>query len=151
MSTPTPVTLVGATGLTGSSTFQALLNSTHPFNLTTLTRRSLPPINPINQSTTHTNQTFSDLFEAITSESSLGAPGGVFISCLGTTRGAAGSLKAQERIDVDLNRDLAQKARDEGVDTVRSKSHSIQSTPTTTRDKESHFQVLHTGKTWELD
>lgn len=40
------------------------------------------------------------------------------MSCLGTTRAAAGSTKNQERIDLDLNRELAQKAKHDGVDTV---------------------------------
>jgi len=40
------------------------------------------------------------------------------VSCLGTTRAAAGSTKNQERIDLDLNRELAQKAKHDGVDTV---------------------------------
>ncbi|WVF68887.1 hypothetical protein IAT40_003660 [Kwoniella sp. CBS 6097] len=38
----TPVTLVGATGLTGSRILAAILSSTHPFDLTVLARRPLP-------------------------------------------------------------------------------------------------------------
>jgi len=119
MTTPTPVTLAGATGLTGSSIVHSLLLSTHPFSITTLTRRPLSPsTKPQNLETSHTNQTHSDLFGAVQASSRICASGGVYVSCLGTTRAAAGSTKNQERIDLDLNRELAQKAKHDGVDTV---------------------------------
>ncbi|KAF2438139.1 NAD dependent epimerase/dehydratase family protein-like protein [Karstenula rhodostoma CBS 690.94] len=40
----------------------------------------------------------------------------IFFSGLGTTRGAAGSVAAQRKIDVDLNVSLAQAAKDAGVE-----------------------------------
>ncbi|ODN74992.1 hypothetical protein L198_08178 [Cryptococcus wingfieldii CBS 7118] len=42
MSTPTPVTILGSTGLTGSETLQVLLTSSNPFSITTATRRPIP-------------------------------------------------------------------------------------------------------------
>lgn len=41
----------------------------------------------------------------------------MFISALGTTRAAAGSVENQRKIDLDLNYDLAKSAKDAGVDT----------------------------------
>jgi uncharacterized protein YbjT (DUF2867 family) len=111
----TPITLVGGTGLTGSAAVKALLASAHPFALTTLTRRPLDGESS-NPSTTYVNKTFSDLFEAVKGEVS--SKGGVYVSCLGTTRAAAGGLDKQIRIDLDLNRDLAQKAKEDGATTV---------------------------------
>jgi uncharacterized protein YbjT (DUF2867 family) len=111
----TPVTLVGGTGLTGSAAVKALLASSHPFALTTLTRRPLEGESS-NPSTTYTNKTFSDLFEAVKGD--VATKGGVYVSCLGTTRAAAGGLDKQIRIDLDLNRDLVQKAKEDGASTV---------------------------------
>jgi hypothetical protein len=111
----TPVTLVGGTGLTGSAAVKALLASSHAFALTTLTRRPLEGESS-NPSTTYTNKTFSDLFEAVKGD--VATKGGVYVSCLGTTRAAAGGLDKQIRIDLDLNRDLVQKAKEDGASTV---------------------------------
>jgi hypothetical protein len=91
------------------------LASTHPFALTTLTRRPLD-CESSNPSTTYTNKTFPDLFEAV--KGPVATKGGVYVSCLGTTRAAAGGLDKQIRIDLDLNRDLAQKAKEDGASTV---------------------------------
>nr|XP_018260546.1 uncharacterized protein I303_07471 [Kwoniella dejecticola CBS 10117]OBR82704.1 hypothetical protein I303_07471 [Kwoniella dejecticola CBS 10117] len=117
--TPTPVTLVGATGLTGSHTLHSILSSTHPFNLKVLTRRSLPPTEPSkNPLTSLTTKLYSDLFEAPTDGSAIAEKGGVYVSCLGTTRANAGGTANQEKLDLGLNRDLAKKAREDGADTM---------------------------------
>lgn len=41
----------------------------------------------------------------------------VFFSGLGTTKGAAGSIEAQRKIDLDLNLELARAAKEAGTDT----------------------------------
>ena len=114
--TPTPVTLVGATGLTGSATLSALLSSTHPFTIRTIGRKAIPPQPAQNTSTTFTHTLLEDMFEAPSMQ--VGEKGGVYVSCLGTTRAAAGGNEAQEKVDLVLNRDLAQRAKEDGVNTV---------------------------------
>lgn len=94
MTSQTPVTLVGATGLTGSSTLSSLLSSTHPFAITTLTRRALPfssASTAANPQSSYENRTYPDFSEVLTSkDSSIASRGGVIISCLGTTQAARG-------------------------------------------------------------
>jgi uncharacterized protein YbjT (DUF2867 family) len=111
------VTLLGSTGLTGSATLRSLLSSTsQPFSIRTFTR-SPPASTPSgHQATTHANRTFPDLFGALTEQ--LASKGDVYVSCLGTTRGAAGGFENQKKIDLDLNRDLAKKARADGASVV---------------------------------
>lgn len=117
MSSAIPVTLVGATGLTGAETYKALLKSkSSAFAVTTLARKALPTETPANAATTTTPRQFSDLFEA--PKGQVATKGGVYVSCLGTTRGVAGGVENQRRIDLDLNRDLAQKAKEDGASTV---------------------------------
>ncbi|ORX38001.1 hypothetical protein BD324DRAFT_624111 [Kockovaella imperatae] len=116
MTTPTPVTLIGATGLTGSATLQSLLRSSHPFAITTIARKAIPSQTASSTQTTFTHTIVSDLFDA--PNSPVGTSGGVYVSCLGTTRAQAGSLKEQEKIDVHLNRDLAKRAKADGCDTL---------------------------------
>ncbi|WVR08306.1 hypothetical protein IAU60_005359 [Kwoniella sp. DSM 27419] len=114
--TPTPITLVGATGLTGSRALSAILASTHPFNLTLLSRRSIelsPPSG--NPQTTHSLRLFSDLSEAPTGDESIVEEGGIYVSCMGTTRAKAGSQANQEKIDLILNGQLAKRAKDDGA------------------------------------
>jgi len=124
---PTPVTLVGATGLTGSSALRALLSSPVPSAIRALTRRRLDRPVPEGQGspqTVYENTVHPDLLqlaEAITGDAgpaggavAVGAPGGVFVSCLGITRAKAGGLAAQERVDVDLGVGLARRAKEEG-------------------------------------
>lgn len=114
---PILVTLIGSTGLTGSSTLQSLLASpAQPFHITTLTRSAPNASEPANPATEHTNHTFSDLFEATRTQ--IASSGSVFVSCLGTTKAAAGGIENQRKIDLDLNRDLAQKAKSDGAVTV---------------------------------
>ncbi|WVF68888.1 hypothetical protein IAT40_003661 [Kwoniella sp. CBS 6097] len=119
--TPTPVTLVGATGLTGSRSLSSILSSSHPFNLTVLTRRSLPAEStpsPTNKSTTLQTRFYTDLFDAPTDQQNIAEQGGVYVSCLGTTRAAAGGTAQQEKLDLDLNRDLAKRAKQDGASTM---------------------------------
>jgi uncharacterized protein YbjT (DUF2867 family) len=115
MSSATPVTLVGATGLTGAATLRALLASSHPCAISALTRRPISET-PSNPSSSFSNETFSDLAEAV--KGTVATKGGLYVSCLGTTREAAGGIENQIKIDLDLNRDLAKKAKDDGASTV---------------------------------
>ena len=116
MASPIPITLVGATGLTGSATLTALLQSSTPFAITTIARKAISAEPAKNPSTTFTNQLTENLFDAPKSE--VGVKGGVYASCLGTTRATAGSFAEQEKLDLGLNKDLAQRAKEDGVDTV---------------------------------
>jgi hypothetical protein len=104
--TTLPITLVGGTGLTGSATLLALLQSPSAVNLTA------------NASTSYVNRALPNLADAITSTEGVGPNGGVYISCLGTTRGQAGGFEKQKEIDLYLNRDLVTKAKADGAKTV---------------------------------
>lgn len=115
MTSTIPVTLVGATGLTGSFALQHLLSSPSSLAITTLTRKPLPST-PQNPSSTYVNKHFPDLKDAVSG--TVGTRGGVFVSCLGTTRAAAGGVEKQREVDLVLNRELAKKAKADGVDTV---------------------------------
>lgn len=117
--TSLPVTLVGATGLTGSATLLALLQSPSSVSLTAITRKETPsPVQPAHTSTSYVNRTIPNLADAISSPEGVGPKGGVYISCLGTTRGAAGGFEKQKEIDLYLNRDLVTKAKADGAKTV---------------------------------
>jgi hypothetical protein len=120
------ITLLGATGLTGNATLHALLSSPNAFSITTFTRRpidpSTPPLvpsfyPPVNPKATHTNRVFPDLF-VLPAEPKIADQAGIYASCLGTTRGAAGSFAAQEKLDLHLNLDLAKRAKQDGAETV---------------------------------
>ncbi|WVN87034.1 uncharacterized protein L203_102210 [Cryptococcus depauperatus CBS 7841] len=95
MANATAVTLVGATGLTGSHTLSSLLSSSHPFNVTVLTRRSLPQAASANSLTT---RLYASLFDAPTDKEPIVERGGVYVSCLGTTRAKAGGTAEQEKL-----------------------------------------------------
>lgn len=112
----TPVTLVGATGLTGSQALSFLLASPANFAVTTLTRRAAPaPTTPPKApGATYDNRVLSDLASA----DKVAEKGGIYISALGTTRAAAGGVEQQIAIDRDLNATLADKAKADGADTV---------------------------------
>lgn len=119
--TPIPITLLGATGLTGSATLHALLLSRSiPFSITTLTRSEPKIPIPLLSETTHIKRIHPDLFEAVAGSGteSIGTAGGVYVTCLGTTRAQAGSFEAQRRVDLALNRELAKRARADGCTTV---------------------------------
>ncbi|ORY35005.1 putative endoplasmic reticulum protein [Naematelia encephala] len=114
MSKATPITIVGATGLTGHAAFTSLLSSIHPFAVTALTRRPLDAPTSLSPGSTYTNKVYPDLFDA--PKETVAEPGGIYVSCLGTTRAAAGGLEKQEKIDVFLNCELAEKAKKDGAD-----------------------------------
>jgi uncharacterized protein YbjT (DUF2867 family) len=121
MSSPVPVTLVGATGLTGSATLKALLQSLSPSNVTAITRRPLAaPVAPASTATIFENKVLELAHDKAATWGEISKPAGAFISCLGTTKAAAGSLENQEKIDVFLNKALAEKAKADGAETVRS-------------------------------
>ncbi|TYJ51412.1 hypothetical protein B9479_008015 [Cryptococcus floricola] len=118
MTTPTSLTLVGATGLTGSHTFKSLLASPHAFNITTITRRATETGAPANPLTKVASRLFPSLLDAPADKERLVESGGVYVSCLGTTRAAAGGTAEQEKIDLVLNRDLAKRAKEDGASTI---------------------------------
>ncbi|WVQ75310.1 hypothetical protein IAR50_004926 [Cryptococcus sp. DSM 104548] len=122
MSTPTPVTILGSTGLTGSATLHALLTSAHTFAITTITRRPIPsPFPKCTPSNLHTlldERVYNSLFDAPgdTARGRLVQEGGVYVSCLATTR--VNGKEAQEKVDWELNRDLATRAKADGAKTA---------------------------------
>ena len=118
--TTLPITLVGGTGLTGSAALLALLQSPSAVSLTAITRKDTPaPVQSYaNASTSYTNRALPNLADAITSTEGVGPNGGVYISCLGTTRAQAGGFEKQKEIDLYLNRDLVNKAKADGAKTV---------------------------------
>ncbi|WVQ75204.1 hypothetical protein IAR50_004815 [Cryptococcus sp. DSM 104548] len=119
MTTPsTSLTLVGATGLTGSLALRHLLASPAAFNITTLTRRAPDTTAPANPQTNVTPRLFPSLFDAPNDKERLVQDGGVYVSCLGTTRAAAGGTAEQEKLDLGLNRDLAKRAKEDGASTL---------------------------------
>lgn len=126
MSAPTPLTIVGSTGLTGSAALRALLASPANFAITALTRRAHPQT-AANPKTSYTNRVLADASEASSSPELLAAPGSVYVSCLGTTRADAGSVEAQKKIDYDLNLALATRAKKDGAKTVSRHGHSCAS------------------------
>lgn len=122
MPSPTLITLVGATGLTGASTLSALLRTKSPLDITTIARKAINPDPAAHPETVYSHNLVSDLFDAPSGE--VGKKGGVYISCLGTTRGTAGSFAEQEKLDLGLNRDLARKAKEDGAERVSPKAFS---------------------------
>ena len=118
MTEPIQVTLLGATGLTGSKALEAFVKSKKtPFAITTIARKAIEAQQAGNSQTTFTHKLVPNMFDA--PKETVGTSGGVYVSCLGTTRAAAGGLEAQEKIDLVLNRDLATKAKADGAKTVR--------------------------------
>ncbi|WOO81566.1 Protein fmp52, mitochondrial [Vanrija pseudolonga] len=112
------ITLVGSTGLVGAAALSALLSSPTKLALTTLTRRAVPTPAPANTSTTLTALVQPSLADAVGAPEPLAHNGSVYITALGTTRAAAGSLEGQEKIDYVLNRDLAARAHADGAETI---------------------------------
>ncbi|OWZ44642.1 endoplasmic reticulum protein [Cryptococcus neoformans c45] len=119
MTAPTSVTLVGATGLTGSHSLNCLLTSPHAFSIDALTRRPLSDtpsaVNPLTKLTT---RLYNSLFDAPTDKDALVQQGGIYVSCLGTTRANAGGTAEQEKLDLGLNKDLATRAKKDGASTL---------------------------------
>ena len=118
MTSPIPVTLIGATGLTGSATLHSLLSSSvTPFTITTIARKAIEPTPASNSSTTFSHTIVSDLFD-VPKLNTVAEKDGVYVSCLGTTRAGAGGLEQQEKLDLGLNTDLAKKAKADGASNV---------------------------------
>ncbi|TXT15790.1 hypothetical protein VHUM_00293 [Vanrija humicola] len=115
---PPQITVVGSTGLVGGAALSALLASPSQLSLATLTRLAVSTPAPANPTTTLTPRVLPDLGDAVGAPEKLAAPGGTYLCALGSTRAAAGSLAAQERIDFVLNRDLAARARADGAETI---------------------------------
>ncbi|GMK57211.1 hypothetical protein CspeluHIS016_0400450 [Cutaneotrichosporon spelunceum] len=111
--TPKPISLVGITGLTGSAALASLLSAPAPFAVTAFSRRAAP-------ATSHTpGTTYRNVVgELAPTPAHVGTAGGIFVSCLGTTRADVGGVEKQRAIDLDMNRDLAQQARKDGAETM---------------------------------
>lgn len=118
MTSAIPLTLVGATGLTGSAALSSLLTSHAAMAITALTRRAVPGQTTGSAASTYTNRVLSDVASAVTATEPLVTPGGVYVSCLGTTLAVVGDFKKQEQIDLVLNRELATRAKKDGAKTV---------------------------------
>lgn len=111
--TPTPISVVGITGLTGSAALACLLSAPAPFAITAFSRRAAP-------ATADTPGTsYNNIVgELAPTPATVGSPGGIYVTCLGTTRADVGGVDTQRAIDLDMNRDLAQQARKDGAETV---------------------------------
>ncbi|KAF2271344.1 NAD(P)-binding protein [Westerdykella ornata] len=106
----TTAVLAGSTGLVGSHILTTLLSTPQITTTHAYTRRPLP--NPSN-SNLHTIQSS----DPSTWPSHFPANATLFLSALGTTRAAAGSIANQRKIDLELNYDLAKAAKEHGVET----------------------------------
>lgn len=118
MSTAAPVTIVGATGLTGSASLKQLLASKTAFDITTIARKAINTPAAANPATQYSHVLVEDLFEVPKSDQIIAKAGSTYVSALGTTRGSAGSFEAQEKIDVTLNVDMAKRAKEQGAERV---------------------------------
>lgn len=117
MTTPINVTLVGATGLTGKVSLASLLASPTAVALTTITRRAAPGTPAAGN--TYSNRVLEDVGAAATAAEPIVAPGGTYVSCLGTTLATVGGdVKKQEAIDLTMNTELATRAKKDGAETV---------------------------------
>lgn len=97
----------------GSHILTHLLSNPSVSSVAAFTRRELPNASdsPKLQTISSTDtSTWASLFPKSPAPK-------VFLSGLGTTKAAAGSVEAQRKIDLDLNYDLAKAAKDAGVDT----------------------------------
>lgn len=106
----TSAAVVGSTGLVGSHILATLLSLSSISSVSTLARRAPsstdPKLHPLIS---------TDSSSWAASLSSITPPPAIFLSALGTTRGAAGSVENQRKIDHDLNLELAQAAKQAGV------------------------------------
>lgn len=107
-----PVAVIGSTGLVGSNILSTLLASEAYAPVTTITRREPKASSPALNAVVDTDTT--KWSAALASTSPL--PSTVY-SALGTTRGAAGGVANQWKIDHDLNVELAKAAKEAGVKT----------------------------------
>jgi uncharacterized protein YbjT (DUF2867 family) len=103
----TTAVVIGASGLVGSALVNKLVTADHVDKVITLTRRSI-----IHSSTKVENHVVN--FDRLEEVSSLFKADFLF-SCLGTTRGQAGSVTAQRVVDLDYQFKAAQLAAQNGI------------------------------------
>ncbi|KAF2837493.1 NAD dependent epimerase/dehydratase family protein-like protein [Patellaria atrata CBS 101060] len=107
----TSAVVVGSTGLVGSHILSTLLSHTSITAVSAYSRRPLDPSSSKLQPLTSTDPTtWPSLFPRSPQPH-------LFLSALGTTRTAAGSLENQRKTDLELNLALARAAKDAGVST----------------------------------
>lgn len=105
----TSAVVSGATGLVGSNVLSTLANHPAIAVVHAFSRRELPTASPkVKALIASDSSTWPSQYPQK-------AP--LFISALGTTRGQAGSLENQRKIDYDLNLDLAKSAKQAGATT----------------------------------
>ncbi|KAK3692646.1 hypothetical protein B0T22DRAFT_21088 [Podospora appendiculata] len=102
--------IIGSTGLVGSHVLSTLLASGAPPTVQTISRRAPKSTGPALQGTVEPDTTLwaAKLKALVPTPTTL-------ISALGTTRAAAGGIANQWKIDHDLNVELAQAAKAQGV------------------------------------
>ncbi|KAK5123585.1 hypothetical protein LTR85_002623 [Meristemomyces frigidus] len=103
--------LVGSTGLVGSQLLKQLLATPAFTNVHSISRRA-PSVTGTSTFKAHVDKDTSAWPAALKAST---PPPAVFFSALGTTRAQAGGLEKQRAIDLDLNKDLAQAAREAGT------------------------------------
>ncbi|KAL1610584.1 Protein fmp52, mitochondrial [Paraconiothyrium brasiliense] len=108
----TTVALAGTTGLVGSHILSTLLAHPSVSSVYAYARRA-PPNPTASPKLFHIPNAETDQWP---SQFPKEPNPRIFFSGLGTTRGAAGSVEAQRKIDVDLNLALARAAKDVGVE-----------------------------------
>ncbi|KAJ4299013.1 Protein fmp52, mitochondrial [Kalmusia sp. IMI 367209] len=108
----TTVALAGSTGLVGSHILSTLLAHPSITSVYAYARRS-PPNPTASTKLFHIPSAETDKWPSQFPRESNPK---IFLSALGTTKGAAGSVEAQRKIDLDLNYDLAKAAKDAGVE-----------------------------------
>lgn len=105
----TSTAIAGGTGLVGGNILTVLSNHSAVSVIHAYSRRELPRSSPkLQPLTSSDSSTWPSLYPRNTP---------LFISALGTTRGAAGGIDNQRKIDYDLNLDLAKAAKKAGATT----------------------------------
>ncbi|KAK5163873.1 Protein fmp52, mitochondrial [Saxophila tyrrhenica] len=100
------VCLVGSTGLVGSNIYTVLSKHPHFNTIYAYSRKDLPISEKLKPLVSKDTSSWPSQFPS-------GAE--LFISALGTTRGAAGGFENQRKIDYDLNLELAKAAKEAGT------------------------------------
>lgn len=104
--------LFGSTGLTGAQILASLLQAYPSLPITTISRRE-----PAAASANLTKTLEPDTDKWAPSLAAMSPAPGLVLSAVGTTRGAAGGLANQWKIDHDLNLAIARAAREAGART----------------------------------
>ncbi|KAF2719231.1 hypothetical protein K431DRAFT_286963 [Polychaeton citri CBS 116435] len=102
----TSACLAGSTGLVGGNILTTLNNLAAFSTVHTFSRKDLPPNPKLQPIISSDSSTWPKQFPANVT---------VFFSGLGTTRGQAGSIENQRKIDYDLNLELARAAKTAGT------------------------------------